>query len=151
MELDDKTREAFRAAFNNSPMYRHMQMVMVDAGEGRSKVTLQGRKELQNLYGILHGGAAATIVDSACGIAVGSLLEPGEICVTIDLRINYIANVGEGTLIGEGRVIHRGRRTGVARAEIRDEEGNLIAAGMSTHLIYRPEESGITKLPPVQD
>lgn len=151
MELDDKTREIFRAALNSSPMYRHMQMEVIDVGEGRSKLTLQGRKELHNLYGMLHGGVAATIVDSACGIAVGSLLEPGEICVTIDLRINYIANTGEGTLIGEGRVVHRGGRTGVARAEIRDEKGNLIAAGMSTHLIYRPDEAGMTQPPTVQD
>jgi uncharacterized protein (TIGR00369 family) len=151
MELDDKTREMFLAAFNNSPMYRHMQMEVKEVGEGRSRVTIRGRKDLQNLYGILHGGAAATIVDSACGIAVGSLLKPGEICVTIDLRINYIANVGEGILTGEGRVVHRGRRTGVAQAEIRDQEGNLIAAGMSTHLIYKPDESGDAQLPQVQD
>jgi uncharacterized protein (TIGR00369 family) len=151
MELDDKTREALKAALNNSPMYRYMQMEVVDAGEGRSRITLQGRKDLQNLYGILHGGAAATILDSACGIAVGSLLQPGEICVTIDLRINYIANVGEGVLTGEGHVVHRGRRTGVARAEVRDQEGNLIAAGMSTHLIYKPDESAKGQLPQVQD
>jgi uncharacterized protein (TIGR00369 family) len=151
MELDENTLELFKSALNGSPMYRYMQMEVVDAGDGRSRITLQGRKDLQNLYGILHGGAAATILDSACGIAVGSLLEPGEICVTIDLRINYVANVGEGVLTGEGRVVHKGRRTGVAQAEIRDEEGNLIAAGMSTHLIYRPDESDTAKLPPVQD
>ena len=40
MELDDKTREAFKTALNSSPMYRHMQMEVQDIGEGRSRITL---------------------------------------------------------------------------------------------------------------
>lgn len=138
MELDESTREAFKDILNNSPMYRHMGMRVVDAGGGHSKITLRARKDLHSLYGILHGGAAATMVDSACGIALGTLLEPGEMCVTVDLRINYISNLKEGTLVGEGRVIHRGGQTGVAQAEITDEEGNLVAVGMCTHLICGP-------------
>ncbi|HEY5532092.1 MAG TPA: PaaI family thioesterase [Candidatus Anoxymicrobiaceae bacterium] len=138
MELDENTRESFREILNNSPMYCHMKMQVVDAGEGRSRVEMQADKTLHSLYGMLHGGAVATIMDSSCGIALGSLLEPGEICVTIDLRINYVSNLREGTLIGEGRVIHRGKKTGVTEAEIRDSSGNLIAAGMATHLVCDP-------------
>ena len=149
MELDDETREAFKEVLNKSPMYRHMQMQVLDAGDGRSKLMMKAEKELHSLYGMLHGGAAATIVDSACGIALGSLLEPGEMCVTVDLRINYISNMKKGTLIGEGRVIHRGKQTGVAEAEIRDDKDNLIAVGMSTHLICRPDDIRMAEYPEV--
>lgn len=138
MELDESTKETFRNVLNSSPMYRHMNMKVLDAGDGRSKLEMKTSKDLHSLYGMLHGGATATIVDSACGIAVGSLLEPGEMCVTVDLRINYISNLKEGTLTAEGRVIHKGKQTGVATAEITDEKGNLIAVGMSTHLICGP-------------
>lgn len=123
---------------NGSPMYEHMGMEVIDAGEGRSSLRLQAGPELQSIYGMLHGGVAATIMDSACGIALGTLLEAGEICVTVDLRINYICNLKEGTLLAEGRVIHRGSQTGVTRAEVRDAAGTMIAVGMSTHFISAP-------------
>jgi uncharacterized protein (TIGR00369 family) len=147
MELDDRTKKVLKDVLNKSPMYRHMQMQVVDAGDGRSKLVMRAGEELHSLYGMLHGGAAATILDSACGIAIGSLLDEGEMCVTVDLRINYISNMKEGTLIGEGRVIHRGRQTGVAQAEIRDDKDNLIAVGMSTQLICRPDDLRMAEYP----
>lgn len=136
--LDDRTRDAFRDLLNNSPMYRHMGMRVIEAGEGRSKLELDAGSRLHSLYGMLHGGVAATIIDSACGIAVGSMLEPGEMCVTVDLRVNYISNLKEGTITAEGAVLHKGRQTGVAQAEVRDEVGNLLAVGMSTHTVIAP-------------
>lgn len=134
MELDENVRNLL----NGSPMYRHMKMRVVDAEDGRSRLEMQADSSLHSLYGMLHGGAAATVLDSACGIAVGTTLEPGEICVTVDLRINYIANLKDGLLVAEGRVIHKGRQTGVAQAELRDDDGSLVAVGMSTHLICAP-------------
>jgi len=149
MELDEETRAAIKEVLNKSPMYRHMQMQVQDAGDGRSKLMMKAGKQLHSVYGMLHGGAAATILDSACGIALASLLGPGEICVTVDLRINYISNMKEGTLIGEGRVIHRGRQTGVVQAEIRDDKDNLIAVGMSTQLICRPGDLRMAEYPEI--
>jgi uncharacterized protein (TIGR00369 family) len=151
MELDDRTREAFKNVLNGSPMYCHMQMEVKEAGEGHSLITLNARQQLHSLYGMLHGGVAATLLDSACGIALGSLLEPGEMCVTVDLRINYIANLKEGTLEGRGRVIHRGKQTGVSEAEIRDQAGNLIAVGMSTHLICAPGDVKMADYPQIEE
>jgi uncharacterized protein (TIGR00369 family) len=151
MELDDKTREAFKKVLNGSPMYRHMQMEVQDAGEGHSRMTLNARKELHSPYGMLHGGAVASLMDSACSIALGTLLEPGEMGVTVDFRINYISNLKEGTLVCESRVIHRGKQTGVTEAEIKDEAGNLIAVGMSTHLVCAPGDvkmAGYPEPPP---
>lgn len=140
MGLDDRAREAFRDLLNNSPMYLHMGMRVLGAGEGHSRVELDACSRLHSLYGMLHGGVPATIIDSACGIAVGSMLGPGEVCVTVDLRVNYISNLREGVILAEGRVLHKGGRTGVAQAEVRDEVGNLIAVGMSTHMVLGPED-----------
>jgi uncharacterized protein (TIGR00369 family) len=138
MDLDEDQWEALRRAINGSPMYLHMGMEVLDAGEGRSRLRLKAGPSLHSIYGMLHGGVAATIMDSACGIALGTLLEPGEICVTVDLRVNYICNLKEGTIFAEGRVVHRGGQTGVTRAEVTAEDGTLIAVGMSTHFISRP-------------
>jgi len=123
---------------NSSPFYRYMDMRVAEAGGGRSRIVMRVKPEMCNLYGICHGGAIATILDSSCGVAIGTTLEPGKVVVTVDMRINYISNLGSGELVGEGRVIHRGAQTGVAGAEVRDAAGELVAVGMSTHLICAP-------------
>jgi acyl-CoA thioesterase len=140
MPSEEASWNGLKNLINSSPFYRHMDMKVVEAGEGVSRLEMQVKEEMKNLYGIIHGGAVATILDSSCGIAIGSLLKPGEIVVTVDMRVNFISNVRSGTLIGEGRVLHRGKKTGVASAEIRDGTGTLIAVGMSTHFISSPED-----------
>ncbi len=138
---EELSREEIKARIfkllNESPFYRHLGMEVVEAGEGRARLRLPVKDELKNLYGILHGGVIAALLDSSCSIAVGTLLEPDEAAVTLDQRINYISNVKEGVLYGEGRALHKGRFTGVGQAEVRDEEGNLVAAGMTTTFVIR--------------
>ncbi|MDY6795513.1 MAG: PaaI family thioesterase [Actinomycetota bacterium] len=128
---------------NNSPFYLHLGMEVVDAGEGRSRLRLPVKDEFKNLYGILHGGVVAALLDSSCTIAVGSLLDTDEAAVTVDQRINYISNVSGGVLHGEGRALHKGRYTGVAEAQVRDDEGNLVAVGMATIFVIRGGESQV--------
>ncbi len=125
---------------NNSPFYRYMRMEALDAGDGQSSFRLTVTEDHKNLYGILHGGVIATILDSTCSIAVASLLEPGEFSYTLDQRINYIGNLKQGTLYGRGRTIHKGRKTAVSEGEIRDEEGNLIAFGVNTLFLFRTQD-----------
>ncbi len=124
---------------NASPFYRYMQMEALDAEDGRSFFRLRVKDDFKNLYGILHGGVIATILDSTCSIAVASLLEPGEFSYTLDQRINYIGNVREGVLYGRGRTIHKGKRTAVSEGEIRDGDDNLIAFGVNTLYLFRGE------------
>lgn len=131
---------AMKQLVNESPFYRYMDMKVVSGGDGVSRLEMNTGQDHQNLYGILHGGAVATILDSACGIAIGTLLKAGEVVVTVDMRINFVSNIKGGTLVGEGNVLHRGRQTGVVEAKVTDEDGNLVAVGMSTHIICSPED-----------
>jgi uncharacterized protein (TIGR00369 family) len=122
---------------NASQFYRYMQMEALDAEDGRSSFRLTVKDDFKNLYGILHGGVIATILDSTCSIAVASLLEPGEFSYTLDQRVNYIGNVRSGVLHGQGKTIHKGRKTAVSEGEIRDDDGNLIAFGVNTLFLFR--------------
>ncbi len=70
---------------------------------------------------------------------MGTLLEEDEMAVTVDMRVNYISNTSGGTLVGEGKVLHCGTHTGVAQGTVRDESGKLLAVGMSTLFINRPQ------------
>ncbi len=139
----EEIRQRIFELLNHSPFYRHLGMEVIEAGDGRARLRLPVKDELKNLYGILHGGVIAALLDSSCSIAVGTLLEENEAAVTLDQRINYISNVKEGVLYGEGRALHKGRFTGVGQAEVRDEEGNLVAAGMTTSFVIRRGENQV--------
>ncbi len=128
---------AMKQIANSSPYYQHSGLEIVDLGDGTSLLRLSVKDELKNLYGTLHGGVLMAMLDSTCSFSVGSQLEDGESMVTLDIRVNLISNVTEGVLIGEGTAIHKGRNTAVARGEIRDESGKLIACGMTTNFIKR--------------
>jgi len=146
MSEEASLREIREKAFlllNNSPFYRYLGMEVLEMGEGRARLRLTVKDEHKNLYGILHGGVIAALLDSAGTIAVGSLMNIGEVAVTVDQRINYISNVSKGVLYGLGKALHKGRFTGVAQAEARDEEDNLVAVGMATIFFIREGESQI--------
>lgn len=92
-----------------------------------------------NPLGVVHGGLAATLLDSAMGCAVHSVL-PAEVrYTTIELKVNYIRalTTATGRVRAEGTVIHIGGRVGVAEGRIIDAEGRLYAHGTTTCLILR--------------
>jgi len=137
----DRARiEAMVAVLNASPVYRLLDMRVLEASGGRSRLRLAVGEDIKNLYGTVHGGMLATLVDSACGVALGTRLLEGEALVTLDLRINYLLPVRSGPLTAEGEVVHKGRSTGVAEASIRDEAGRLVARGVTTHFVRRTDE-----------
>lgn len=145
-DRDDPTREdrerieAMAAILNASPVYRLLNMRVAGAGEGRSRLELDVGEDVKNLYGTVHGGMMAALVDSACGVALATRLREGEALVTLDLRINYLLPVRGGRLTAEGEVVHKGRRTGVAEASVRDGSGRLVARGVTTHFVRRADE-----------
>lgn len=141
-EQDRETVEAMTALLNASPVYRHLNMRVLDAAGGRSRVRLTVAEDHKNLYGIVHGGMLATLLDSACGVAQATRLREGEALVTLDLSINYLRPARSGPLTAEGEVVHRGQRTGVAEASVRDEAGHLVARGSCTHFVKRNDETG---------
>ena len=136
-EAQEKYLQLMKEAVNNSPYYRHIGMEVVEAGDGKSQLRLTGDRPLANLFGALHGGVTASLIDSACGVALGSILEPGERAVTADLRVNYIALAPCDAVTVEGEVLHKGKQTGVVEAVVKGPDGALLAKGMTTHIIQR--------------
>jgi len=111
----------------------------VDMGEGWLKIACPIGADHANLGGILHGGVAATLVDMAAGGAAMTLIEPGEVVLTVDLNIRYLAptRLDEGPLLAEGRVTHRAGRKMIAQVEVTKAGGVLIAQG-SISVAVRP-------------
>ncbi len=91
-----------------------------------------------NPLGGVHGGFAATVLDSVTGCAVHTMLEPGASYATVDLNVKMLRPIPTNTpLTGEGRVIHLSKSIGVAEGALRDQAGKLYAHATATCLIIR--------------
>lgn len=106
---------------------------------GRIAVSLETRPDFANPLGAVHGGIAATLLDSAMGCAVHTTLPAGVGFTTLELKVNYIraARTDGQTLTATGTVIHAGRTTATAEGKVLDENGKLIAHGTTTCLILQ--------------
>lgn len=128
-------------AVNSSPYYRHIKMKVVDFKEGQSFFEMEAGKELTNLYGTLHGGAIASLLDSACGVALATLISTDEQTVTVDMQVNYFLLARPGKYTAQGKILFKGKSIGVCEGEIKDEKGHLIAKATTTHLIQKRKDN----------
>lgn len=110
---------------------------LVEAEKGF--VALLGRpdKRAYNLIGSVHGGWAASIIDSALALSVLSSLEADQGFTTVDIRVNYLRplTVETGEVRAEGRVMQAGRRLAYSEAKLLDANGKLICHGTGSCLI----------------
>lgn len=90
-----------------------------------------------NPLGSVHGGYAATLLDSCMGCAVHTRLQPGQGYTTMDLRISYVRAITSkvGPLRAEGRIVHLGRSTALAEGRLYDVDERLYAVGSTTCMI----------------
>ncbi len=105
-------------------------------GDGYSQCVLEVNKKSLNAAGIVHGGAIYTLADSGMGAALYSLVNEGELFLTVEISICYFKAVSSGTLTCESAVIHKGKRIAVMEAEIKNR-GQMVAKAMGTFSIYR--------------
>jgi uncharacterized protein (TIGR00369 family) len=96
-----------------------------------------------NPIGVVHGGFAATLLDSALGCAVHTTLKPGFAYTTVELKVNYVRplQLTTGTVEAQGKVIHVGSRLATAEARITDSNGKLYAHGSTTCMIFPVAET----------
>src|SRR3984957_2180193 len=97
-----------------------------------------------NPIGSVHGGYAATLLDSAMGLAVHTMLPAGTGYTTLEFKISFIKGMTEdtGPVRSEGRTLNVGRRTAAAEARITDTEGRLLAHATTTCLVFEiPKEN----------
>lgn len=99
-------------------------------------------KGLTQLAGFAHGGASASLVDSAVGLAICTMIDPGAAITTIDLQVNFLAPAKPGSLTARGRVVHMGKRTAVGDCQVADEDGKLVSKGTATYLILENRKLG---------
>ena len=119
------------------PIGRTLGFSLVEVERGRAVFEGTPDERHYNPMGGVHGGYAATLLDSACGIAVYSMLQPDQGFTTLELKVSYLRGMNEttGPVRAEGRIVNIGRRVAFAEADIRDADGRLMATATSTLLV----------------
>ena len=117
-----------------------MDMSIVEVSEGRVVFAAQPAEYHYNPLGTVHGGLAATLLDSAMGCAVHSTLPAVTGYTTLELKVNYLRPMTHetGPVYCEGKVIHVGGRIATAEGRLTDADGRLYAHGTTTCIILRP-------------
>ena len=128
-------------AADQIPYWSLLGIELVDAERGHVKLRLAMRPELATRRpDVMHGGALASLVDAASGSAVATLRDPEDETwvghATTDLNVSYLRAVRGGAGAG-GRGLGAGRTTVFVSVEVRDESGELAAAGRVTYAIAR--------------
>ena len=121
------------------PIGALMNFNITELSEGRAVFTVEPAEYHYNPIGVVHGGLAATLLDSAMGCAVHSTLPAGEGYTTLEIKVNYIRPMTSetGRVRCEAKVIHVGGRTASAEGRVVDESGKLYAHGTTTCIILR--------------
>ncbi len=115
-------------------------MRLVEISKGAIKFIVKADHRHINPLGGVHGGFAATVLDSVTGCAVHTMLDAGVGYSTVDLNIKMLRPIPlEVELYAEGRIIHVSKSLGVSEGSIKDASGKLYAHGTSTCSIFRPQ------------
>ncbi|QBD79241.1 PaaI family thioesterase [Ktedonosporobacter rubrisoli] len=122
------------------PMMELMGVWISEVNEERIVFAVEPAEYHYNPLGVVHGGLAATLLDSAMGCAVHVALPANVSYTTLELKVNLVRALtrSTGVVYGEGKVLHLGGRIATAEGRVFDANGKLYAHGTTTCLIMRP-------------
>jgi len=111
-----------------------LDFALVAAVDGMARFRGRPGESHYNPMGSVHGGYAATLLDSALGSAVMSTLDATEMYATVDLHLHLVRPVtaATGPIVAEAHIVHRGKRIATAEGRVTDERGALLAHGTTT-------------------
>ncbi len=131
--FDEALVQRAREIFNTVPFIQLIGMELVKIQAGETTIRLKMRDALRQPHGLLHGGATASVIDTATAFAVVSVLADGEKASTVDLTVHYLRPVFEGEIVCTARIVRAGKRLLTVSAEVVNNEGKLIATALSTY------------------
>src|SRR6516165_543228 len=111
---------------------------VVEVSKGRAVAAAEPHAGHLNPAGTVHGGLAATLLDTCMGLAIRSMLDKGFAQTTLDFKISLVRPITPqiGRVKAEGKVITCGRRVGTAEGTLTDKDGRVLAHGTTTCLIF---------------
>ena len=133
-ELDQERLARIREAFAAVPYAKLLGLELGEMKPGEAKLHLDMRDELKQNRGVAHGGAVASLIDTAAAFAVVTRLNSGERVTTTDLTIHYLRPITSGRLTATARIVRGGRRLFVLSVEVTNEQQILLATAVTSYL-----------------
>ena len=134
--MDEKIRNSIFKQVAAEPFAKKFYLKLIDVQEGYAKVEMVFSSDLENMFGMAHGGALFAMIDEAFEVASNSY---GTMAVALNMNINYLASPAKGSkLTAEAKEINKTKKTAVYDIVVTDDKNNLIAACQA--LVYRMEK-----------
>ncbi|MBL4907393.1 MAG: PaaI family thioesterase [Sneathiella sp.] len=133
----EQMKLAFGTSGSRPPIGETLDFNLESVAEGKTVFVGYPSEKHMNPIGSIHGGYAATLLDSALGCSIHTTLEPGERYTTVDLNVKYLRAMqpGMGKVTCTGKVVHKGRKIATAEARLVGEDGKIYAHGSTTCII----------------
>jgi uncharacterized protein (TIGR00369 family) len=120
-------------ALHSLPFAKLIGMRLVDVRANEAVISMDMRDDLRQPSGVLHGGVTATLIDTAMAFAVRTHLADDEATATIDLTVHYLRPHISGRVTCTAKVVRAGKRIFTVSADVENDDGKLIATGLSTY------------------
>lgn len=134
--MDNKVKEAIFRKVESEPFVQKFGIKLLDLDEGYSKVEMKFTPDMENIFGMAHGGALFALIDEAFETASNS---HGTVAVALNMNITYISSPSLGSrLIAEAREFSRTQKTANYEIKVLDDQQNLIVSCQA--LVYRKGE-----------
>jgi acyl-CoA thioesterase len=118
----------------DNPWAKHFDIRIEKMEPGFARLVLPFRKEYTHGMKVVQGGVITGVADAAVAHAIMPMLDNGQACATIELKINFLSPVTKEDMIAEGRVIKKGRQIVLGEADVKSPEGKLLARVLTTSM-----------------
>lgn len=135
MKLNQEHIKKLIALVNQSPFFQLLSMTIQDMGVGFSKLHIEMEHKHLSPYMAIQGGVYAALIDAAAYWAVYAELPEEAGLITIDVNVNNLASIKEGTIIAHGQRIKVGRSICLADVRVEDNNGRILSQGTSKLLV----------------
>ena len=134
---DDRWRQAAVELLSKVPFAAVLGISIVCVRPGKAVLSLEVRDDLKQNQGIVHGGAIASLIDTAAAIAVATVMEDGETSSTVDLTVHYLRSLSSGKVEAHASIQREGRNIIVISVDVQHESSEKVAMGTLSFLRVR--------------
>ena len=131
--INEQNKQKANEVVKTTPYLKLLGIELVEIEREKVVMRLEMQEKLRQPHGLLHGGATASLIDTAMAFAVITRLTESEKASTVDLTVQYLRPHTEGKIVCTAKVTRTGKRLLFVSAEVENEEGKLIATALSTY------------------
>ncbi len=133
--ISKEDRKLISEGIKATPYLQHLGIELVEIDADKAILKMPFKNELRQPYGLLHGGATASLIDTTTAFAVIAKIGISQKAVTVDLTIHYLRSLVDETSICTAKIVRAGKRLITVSAEVHSESGKQIATALSTYSI----------------